>query len=202
MMKGKFSILSLAIALSVAACNNTESNKNQAADPHAGHDHSTHEEAATSHAQTPPPAQPEEQDPTASIPEFKFYKVKSGFGYEKKDIPSGKNTVFILFDPSCGHCQQETQALAKNYDKIKDINILYISMNDPGLMVNFLPSFGKELDGKQNVEVLYDRNQEFIRKFHIPSMFPANYVYGADGNLKNHWVGEKGIDEILTAFVQ
>lgn len=201
-MKGKFSILSLAIALSVAACNNTESNKDQVADPHAGHDHSSQTEASTSHAQTPPPAQPEEQDPTASIPEFKFYKVKSGFGYEKKDIPSGKNTVFILFDPSCGHCQQETQALAKNYDKIKDINILYISMNDPGLMVNFLPSFGKELDGKPNVEVLYDRNQEFIRKFHIPSMFPANYVYGADGSLKNHWVGEKGIDEILTAFVQ
>ena len=199
-MKGKFSILSLAIVLVVAACNNNDTK--QAVDPHEGHDHSTTSEATAPHGQTPPPAEPEEQDPISSIPDFKFYKVKSGFGFEKNDIPSNKNTVFILFDPSCGHCQQETQALAKNYQKIKDINILYISMNDPGLMVNFLPSFGKELDGKANVEVLYDRDQEFIRKFHIPKMFPANYVYGADGNLKTYWVGEKNIDEILTAFVQ
>lgn len=201
-MRGTFSILGLAIALSVAACNNSESENKQAIDPHEGHDHSTSAETTAAHAQTPPPAQPEEQDPAVSIPEFKFYKVKSGFGFAKSDIPSSKNTVFILFDPSCGHCQQETQALAKNYEKIKDINILYVSMNDPGLMVNFLPSFGKELDGKPNVEVLYDRDQEFIRKFHIPKMFPANYVYGADGSLKTHWVGEKNIDEILAAFVQ
>ncbi len=206
-MKSIFSALGLALALSITGCNNSGSDNQSSAtvqghDDHEGHDHGAHAASSTSSAQTAPPAQPAKQEPAASIPEFKFYKVKSGFGYEKKDIPAGKNTVFILFDPSCGHCQQETQALAKNYDKLKDVNLVYVSMNDPGLMVNFLPSFGKELDGKENVEMLYDRNQEFINKFHIPDMFPANYVYGADGKLKSYWVGEKHIEEILASIVQ
>ncbi|MFD2599755.1 redoxin domain-containing protein [Sphingobacterium corticis] len=202
-MNNKFSVLGLALALSLTACNNSESNKSESASEqtHEGHDHALHNTSSNAQTQTPP-AQPAEQDPAATIPTFKFFKVKSGFGFENADIPSGKNTVFILFDPSCGHCQQETQALAKNYEKLKDINLLYISMNDPSLMSNFLSSFGKELDGKPNVEMLYDRNQDFIRNFHIPSMFPANYVYGPDGKLKSYWVGEKPIADILAAFAQ
>lgn len=193
----------LASILLVSACNSSNKTESQEHHDHTheGHDHSAHQSDHPTNPQTPVAQQPQKPEPITAIPDFKFYKIKSGFGFEKTDIPSGKNTVFVLFDPSCGHCQQEAQALAKNYDKIKDVNIFYVSMNDPALMVNFLPSFGKELDGKANVEVLYDRDQEFIRKFHIPNIFPANYVYGPDGQLKTYWEGEKNINDILAAFV-
>lgn len=181
----------------VSACNNSSQTTSQQ------HDHSTPQATGQSGSQQAPPVQqPTKTEPIAFMPDFKFYKVKSGFGFDKSDISVGKNTVFILFDPSCGHCQLETKALSQNYDKVKDINILYVSMNDPALMVSFLPTFGKELEGKPNVEVLYDRDQDFIRKFHIPDMFPANYVYGADGQLKSYWEGEKGIDEIIAEFTK
>lgn len=149
-----------------------------------------------------PPQQTAETEPVSAIPDFTFYQLKSGFSFEKSDIPDGRNTVFILFDPSCGHCQQEAAALAQNYDKLKNVNLLFVSMNDPALMDKFFPSFAKDLEGKDNVKMLYDRNQEFIRRFHIPSMFPANYVYGSDGTLKSHWSGEKGISQVLAAFVE
>jgi peroxiredoxin len=106
----------------------------------------------------------------------------------------------VLFDPGCSHCQNETKGLAKNYDKIKDINVLYVSMNDPALMAQFFTTFGKELEGKENVQMLWDRNQEFVQKFHIPNMFPANYVYGPDGQLKSYWEGEKDINEVIAEF--
>lgn len=189
--------------LFISACNNSNNKTTQQGQEHhdhsqhGHHDHNTHQQADTQASQ-----QPVQPQPVGYIPDFKFYKVKSGFSYEKSDIPTGKNTVFILFDPSCGHCQLEAQALSQNYDKIKEINLLYVSMNDPALMVNFLPSFGKELDGKPNVEVLYDRSQEFIRKFHIPNIFPANYVYDSDGLLLSYWEGQKNIDEILAAFTK
>ena len=73
-------------------------------------------------------------------------------------------------------------------------------MNDPALMAQFFTTFGKELNGKPNVQMLWDRNQEFIQKFHIPSMFPANYVYGPDGQLKASWEGEKDINEVIAEF--
>ena len=73
-------------------------------------------------------------------------------------------------------------------------------MNDPALMASFLETFAKELVGKPNVEVLYDRNQEFIQKFHVPSQFPANYVYGADNKFQTFWEGDKKIDDIIAAY--
>lgn len=151
---------------------------------------------------TSQPTLPMAKEPARQLPNFKFYKVKSGIGFTNADVPANRNTVFILFDPSCGHCQTETGLLAKNYEKLKDVNLYFISMNDPALMASFLETFGKELVGKPNVEVLYDRNQEFIQKFHVPAQFPANYIYGADGTLKNSWDGEKGIDFVIAEFTK
>lgn len=208
-MKTKFLIPILAISLSTVACNNnTSSNTEQTTDEHAGHDDSATGHEGHNHAQSTTPSEappievPAVKAPVVSIPDFNFYKVKSGIAFSKADIPAGKNTVFVLFDPSCGHCQHETSALAKNYEKIKNINVYYVSMNDPALMASFFTSFGKELEGKPNVEMLYDRNQDFIQKFHIPSKFPANYVYGPDGALKTYWEGEKPIEDVIAAFTK
>jgi peroxiredoxin len=211
-MRNKLILSSLCLSLGVLAvgCNNQDkkSETTEAHDDHAGHDHSAHDHSTHEHAATeqstqtnPAPAAPQTTKAAAlSIPEFNFYKVKSGISYSKADIPAGKNTVFVLFDPGCSHCQNETKGLAKNYDKIKDINVLYVSMNDPALMAQFFTTFGKELEGKENVQMLWDRNQEFVQKFHIPNMFPSNYVYGPDGQLKSYWEGEKDINEVIAEF--
>ena len=145
---------------------------------------------------------PYAQEAAQQIPDFQFYKVKSGISFTKADITPNRNTVFILFDPNCGHCQTEAGLLAKNYSKLKDVNLYFVSMNDPALMASFLETFGKDLADKPNVEVLYDRNQDFIQKFHVPDQFPANYVYGADGLLKSFWEGDKQIDAIIEAYLK
>lgn len=195
--------LSLSLALTTVGCNNEP--KQQAAtevhNEHDGHDHSAHAETSPSTAApAPQQAPPTVKAANLSIPEFTFFKVKSGVPFSKADIAAGRNTVFILFDPSCAHCQHEATALSSNYDKIKGVNIYYVSMNDPALMANFFNTFGKELEGKPNVEMLYDRNQEFVQRIHIPKMFPANYVYGPDGSLKKYWEGEKDIKEVIADF--
>jgi len=136
------------------------------------------------------------------IPAFKFYKVKSGIEFTNADIPKRGNSVFIFFDPTCSHCQQEAKNLALFADILQNVNLYFVSMNEPALMANFLETFGKGLAGRSNVEVLYDRNQEFIQRFHLPKHYPANYVYGPDGRLKNSWDGEKNIDFILTEFTK
>lgn len=196
----KFLITSIAISTCAlfSAC---QSNNNDAGNAQHTTDHQVdqHERQA---ATTSQPTVPMAKEPAKQLPDFKFYKVKSGIGFTNEDIPANRNTVFILFDPSCGHCQQETGLLAKNYEKLKDVNLYFISMNDPSLMASFLETFGKGLVDKPNVEVLYDRNQEFIQKFHVPAQFPANYIYGANGALKNNWDGEKDIDFVIAEFIK
>lgn len=139
--------------------------------------------------------------PAEKLPAFKFYHVKSGISFTNEDIVKGKNNIFILFDPSCGHCQEETAELSKNHEKTENINLYFVSMNDPALMVSFLETFGPNLKDKENVKMLYDKDQIFIRKIHIPNQFPANYVYDANGQLKTYWEGIKNIDETLTAYL-
>lgn len=180
------------------SCNNNSkpktdntANTNQEASPenhdHAGHDHS---QAA--------PAQ--SSDPAAILPNFTFYQLRSGIRVTQENLAKDKNTVFILFDPGCSHCQHEATELEKNIDRLKDVNIYYISMNDPALVLGFFDTFAPKLSKASNVEVLIDKDQTFIQTIHVPSQFPANYVYGADGKLKAHWEGEKNINEAISQF--
>lgn len=201
---------SICATLLLSSCNNTESTKEKStqpveattpeADSHAGHDHGATDAHASAPSTTQPAAQMTSKEPIAYIAPFKFYKVKSGVSFTNDDISKGKKTVFILFDPGCHHCRDEAGALSSNYAKLKDINLYFVSMNDPALMASFLETFGKELVGKPNVQVLYDRNQDFIQKFHVPSQFPANYIYDKDGKLQAYWEGDKNINEIITAY--
>lgn len=205
-------IVASALLVGMASCTNNPENS-KSSDTH--HDHSshshdtahTHDHAHHGHdhdhaTQEKTTADIKQREPLATIPPFTFYKVKSGISFQNEDIPKGQKTVFILFDPSCSHCRSEATALGKNYDKIRDINLYFISMNDPALMASFLETFAKELVNKPNVEVLYDRNQEFIQKIHVPKQFPANYVYSRDGQLETYWDGEKNISEILAAYTK
>lgn len=201
-MKHLFIGLSVSAALSLSACQSGNNGDQQAT---SKQETTSETPAAEAHHGSQDPTQmmpPTVKEAVLSIPAFKFYKVKSGIGFTNEDITPGRNTVFVLFDPNCGHCQQEAGHMAKNYDKLKDINIYFVSMNDPALMTTFLDTFGKELSGKANVEVLYDRNQEFIQRFHIPKQFPANYVYGADGQLKTYWEGDKPVDFLIEGFTK
>lgn len=200
MMTRLTSILVLGcVALSVltGACDNNAKSAHSNDDATASNA-TTHQQADTAPAAAAQPAASKE--PASIIPEFTFHILKSGIRFTKEDLAKTGNRVFILFDPTCGHCQHEANDIGKHYDEVKTANFYFVSMNDPALMASFLDTWAKPLVGKENVEVLYDRSAEFINKFHIPSQYPATYVYGADGQLKEYWNGERNAAEIVKAI--
>ncbi|RQP18852.1 redoxin domain-containing protein [Parapedobacter defluvii] len=188
------------ILLTVGAlsCNNRAKSANSGVESQSANVNA--EQSATA----PPTAAPQQvtqsPQPTAVIPDFTFYILRSGIQFTKADLAKKGNLVFILFDPTCGHCQHEAGHLGKHYDELKDANFYFVSMNDPALMSTFLEAHAKPLVGKANVELLYDKNADFINKFHIPSQYPAVYVYGNDGQLKEYWDGERDIAEVVAAI--
>ncbi|MGK6351380.1 peroxiredoxin family protein [Parapedobacter sp. DT-150] len=149
-------------------------------------------------ASSPQPAA--SAQPAQVLPDFTFYILRSGIRFTKQDLAKTGNIVFILFDPTCSHCQQEAKHIGQHYDEVKDANFYFVSMNDPALMSAFLETHAKPLVGKPNVELLYDRNADFINKFHVPSQYPAVYVYGNNGQLKDHWDGERDIDKVIASI--
>lgn len=144
----------------------------------------------------------EANGPANSIPDFTFYILKSGMGFEKSNLLEGKRQVFILFDPSCSFCQHEAAYIGNNIDKFTDINFYFISMNDPGLMSTFFDRFAANLNDHPNVFMLYDRNVHFINRFHMPSQFPATYIYDENGLLKDYWNGIKTEEELVSAILK
>src|SRR5690606_33467580 len=146
----------------VVACNNdgtTTHSANQA--PSATASEQAHAAAPASQQQHQQPIAAAE--PAASIPDFTFFILKSNIRFTKEDLAKKGNIVFILFDPTCSHCQHEAHDIGKNYDRVKNANFYFVSMNDPALMASFLNTWAKPLVGKDNVEVLYDRSAEFIK---------------------------------------
>lgn len=195
-----FSSLLLTVGL-FTACDNSAKQSNNTQQAHTNTQSQHTHQAAPMQSASPSLEELAMLPPAETLPAFKFYHVRSGISFTNDDIVKGKNNIFILFDPSCGHCQQETTELSKNHDKIQDLNIYFVSMNDPALMVSFLDTFGPNLKDKENVKMLYDKDQVFIRKIHIPNQFPANYIYDANGQLKTYWEGVKNIEETLTAYL-
>ncbi|PPL00392.1 TlpA family protein disulfide reductase [Parapedobacter indicus] len=195
------SILTAAgIFLSVAAisCDNNVKSTNSAAEAQSA---DVGEEQSATRPQTATAQQPApSSQPTPVIPDFTFYILRSGIQFTKADLAKKGNLVFILFDPTCGHCQHEASHLGEHYSEVQDANFYFVSMNDPALMSTFLETHAKPLVGKDNVELLYDKNADFINKFHIPSQYPAVYIYGNNGQLKEYWDGERNIKDVVAAI--
>src|SRR5690554_4072170 len=161
--------------LLLLACGNNQGNSQQSAGV-AGQNAGGEQVAESATAAHSNPA-PQAGQPATAIPDFGFYILKSGMSFGKGDLLPGDRQVFILFDPSCSFCQHEAAYIDKNFDKFENTNFYFISMNDPGLMSTFFDRFASGLNNKPNVFMLYDRNVDFVNKFHIPSQFPATYVY-------------------------
>lgn len=186
----------------IYSCNNSKPKEESAGNTSQeaatdNHDHTGHDHAGHDHSQAAPT---QSSEPASILPNFTFYQLRSGIRVTNENVAKDKNTIFILFDPGCSHCQHEATELEKNMDRLKDVNIYYISMNDPALVLGFFDTFAPKLSKASNVEVLIDKDQTFIQNIHVPSQFPANYVYGADGKLKSHWEGEKNINEAISQF--
>lgn len=193
-------LVSLLLVAGALSCDNNAKSANSSAEA-PSKDIREEQSAATPSGAASPQPTPSAQ-PASVIPDFTFYILRSGIQFTKTDLAKKGNLVFILFDPTCGHCQQEASHLGKHYDEVKDANFYFVSMNDPALMSTFLETHAKPLVGKAKVELLYDRNADFINKFHIPSQYPAVYIYGSDGQLKEYWDGERDIADMIVAIRQ
>lgn len=140
--------------------------------------------------------------PASAIPDFTFYILKSGIRFERENLEKDHRHVFILFDPGCTYCQHEARDIGKNLDKFEKTSFYFVSMNDPALMSTFFATYAKDLENQPNVHMLYDRNIQFVNRFHVPSQFPATYVYDSNQLLKTYWNGVKSAQEIVNAITE
>ena len=132
-----------------------------------------------------------------SIPEFSFVKMQSDGVFSSKDIKKGKQTIIVLFSPTCIHCQLALNHLSNNYDEhLKNTQILLVSEYKADEVLPFLKSNAPKFVDNKNVELLFDYNYEFIPIFQ-PTSIPTFYLFDKDKNLVSIKKGSVEVNQLF-----
>jgi thiol-disulfide isomerase/thioredoxin len=136
------------------------------------------------------------QTPATLMPGFKFY-TESNAGFTKDDIPSGRQSLIVFFDGTCGHCQSTMTQLSKQSAALANVNIYLISLDEFRTMNYFVDRYGKPFLSMKNVKMLQDKDRIFIPLFK-PLKYPSIYLYSADKRLKIYSSDEQDIPKIMS----
>ncbi|MDR3272595.1 MAG: TlpA family protein disulfide reductase [Flavobacteriaceae bacterium] len=133
---------------------------------------------------------------TEKIPEFSIQQLDNQL-FTNKNIPQGKNILFLFFNPDCIHCQREAEEFSKNHQKFQNTQILFISGRNLAEIKAFAEKY--DLNGKENISILYDGSRAFFRVFEVKSI-PYMILYNTDGQKVRTFKGETKLDKILQAI--
>lgn len=137
------------------------------------------------------------QTPVATLPDFNFYTLDNK-PFLTRNVTPGKKSLFVFFDANCDHCQRAVSALGKRSSDLKAIGVYMVSLDSKEVINQFMASYGKNLKGMKNVQVLQDLKYQFIPKFQ-PKKYPALFLYSPQRKLIMYTNDEKEVDRVVAA---
>lgn len=121
------------------------------------------------------------QDYPETIPDFEIFAL-DGDAFTNEDVQTKHFSLFIYFNPECGHCKTTFKKLNLKADKIKGANVvLYpVSANTEEKTANFFKELSPNLVALENIKILRDIDFKFADTFFVGG-YPTSYLYD-----KNH----------------
>lgn len=116
-----------------------------------------------------------------------------------EDVNNGANLFIMLFNPTCGHCEDETAMLQKNIGLFKRSK--FLMMANP-VMVPYMPDFVKRLhlDDYLLFTVGVD-SAGYVNNVFLYQALPQINIYNAERKLLKVYSGEVSIDT-LKQYIQ
>lgn len=103
------------------------------------------------------------------------------------------NTILILFQPDCDHCQREAREIRQHLEEFKNYTLYFISADQLPSIQSFAESF--DLTGHANINFASTTSESVLNNFG-PIPAPSVYIYSEQRLIKK-FNGEVGIDKIL-----
>ena len=132
-----------------------------------------------------------------AIPAFNIRKVPDSSSFTNNLLQKDKPTVLIFFNPDCEHCQDATKKMVSKIDKLKDVQILMVSVLDYKLVKKFYEDY--KIADYPNITMARDGKYELPRFYNIYSI-PDVYVYDKKGKFLNHFKTTIPVEEITALF--
>lgn len=131
------------------------------------------------------------------MPLFRLVKVDSTEYISSYQIPEGRSSILIYFDPDCEHCQRETKSILQNIGQFKTTNLYWITNGDIEETINFSKHF--HLDTVPNAVISRDCNFSFYGVF-LPPTVPFIAVYDKKKKLSRIYNSETDLQAILNVI--
>lgn len=127
-----------------------------------------------------------------TVPVFSYENIKGGIFTNKdlKEIP----TLFIYFNSECEYCNEETQMIKKNGEKLKDFQLVFISFEKSDLIKAFATKY--QLTTYDNVHFLSDTKASFATTFDVQSL-PCLVLYDKNQHLIEKIKGQTKVETIV-----
>jgi len=121
------------------------------------------------------------QKPAETVPNFIFYNLDNT-PFTNRNLIVGKAKLIVFFDVTCDHCRQTIKTLSSRFNECNKLSVYLISIDDKIKINEFLNLFGRNLPGKQNVTILMDLREQFIKRFK-PRKYPSVFLYSSENKL-------------------
>lgn len=133
------------------------------------------------------------------FPPVKLLLSDSITWYQKDDLPKKTAVLMMYFNPTCDHCQHETEDIVKNIDKFRDIHIVMATAMHFDSMRVFKERY--RLGNFKNIVVGYDPGF-FLMTFYQVHSLPFLALYNRWKELISAYEGGLPVDKILKVFDQ
>jgi hypothetical protein len=111
-----------------------------------------------------------------------------------KDVDNKANLILMMFNPSCSHCEEQTELLEKN---IATFNKSKLVLMAAPTMITYLPDFLKSYNLDQYPSIIIGVDSGgFINKAFSYHMLPQINIYDADRKLIKSFTGGTSMDTL------
>ena len=114
---------------------------------------------------------------TNKIPYFSILEPDSTW-FTRNQLPEDKPVVIVYFSPDCGHCQMTAKEFVNSMDKLKNVEMIWVSYHTPQQIKDFADTYG--LSHFKNVVFGRDPNYFFVPFYKI-AFTPFMAVYDKKG---------------------
>jgi thioredoxin-related protein len=132
-----------------------------------------------------------------TVPPFRLLQVDSVSILTRDKLKKNKPVLLMLFNPECDHCKQETEAIIRHIDDLKNVQIIMATMARHKQMKEFYLTY--KLDAFKNIIVGQDF-QNMLPSFYKVNSLPYLAMYDKKGNLLTSFEGSMKIEDLINVF--
>lgn len=127
------------------------------------------------------------------MPAFSYLTLKNEV-FTNDNLKQGKPTLFIYFNSECDFCNHEAEMVQKNVDKLKDIEVVFVSFEPVEKIKAFAETY--KLLHYDSIYFISDSKISFAATFDVKSL-PCLVLYDKDNQLIEKIKGQVKIETVL-----